>query len=51
MTKKLPIPFTKDETRGIYTIKVTKEVWPYLTEMLIEAGKLKDAEVLFEETT
>jgi hypothetical protein len=51
MTKKLSIPFTKDETRGIYTIKVAKELWPHFTELLIEAGKLKDAEVLFEETT
>ncbi len=51
MTKTIRIPFSKDETTGVYTVKVAKEVWPHFTELLIEAGKLKDAEVLFEETT
>lgn len=51
MTKTTRIPFSKDAATGVYTIRVTKEIWPYLTELLIEAAKLKDAEVLLEETT
>ncbi len=51
MTKTTRIPFSKDAARGIYTIKVSKEMWLHFTELLIEAAKLKDADVLFEEIT
>jgi len=51
VTKTTRIPFSKDAVTSVYTIKVTKEMWPHLTELIIEAGKLKDAEVSFEEIT
>ena len=49
MTKTLRIPFSKDDQIEVYTIRVTKEVWSHFTELLIEAGKIRNAEVSFEE--